>query len=179
MPEFLKLSNERINTSALISPRLYYLGSVGYVCKMSNLCHCLDQISYQYANGVFEGIAPSRPEFKGWKFLDFFYRLASGAQCKILLLLTETGGTEEYELIEAVRNGIIQKPILALAVENERENDRGLMELEKASVKNEKMREAGFIVPYSMENLPMSLALVHLLQVMNGEVEPSPGWIAP
>jgi ATP citrate (pro-S)-lyase len=112
-------------------------------------------------------------------------RYQADPDCKILLLLGEVGGVEEYRVIEAVKAGIITKPIVAWAIGTVASmlktevqfGHAGAMansQLETAAVKNQSMREAGFFVPNTFEEIPELLAQVYQKMVKAGEIKPAP-----
>lgn len=50
------------------------------------------------------------------RFLDHFLRYQDDPKAKMLLLLGEVGGLDEYDLIEAKKKGRITKPVIAWCV---------------------------------------------------------------
>ncbi|XP_048538001.1 ATP-citrate synthase beta chain protein 1-like isoform X1 [Triticum urartu] len=62
------------------------------------------------------------------------------------VVLGELGGSDEYSLLESLKQGKVEKPIVA----------RGAMsggELESAQAKNQALRDVGAVVPTSFEAL--------------------------
>jgi ATP citrate (pro-S)-lyase len=105
-------------------------------------------------------------------------------------LLGEVGGVEEYRVIEAVKNGQITKPIVAWAigtcasmfkteVQFGHAGASANSQLETAVVKNQSMREAGFFVPDTFEELPALLAQVYQKLVKQGNIKPAPEPVVP
>lgn len=47
-------------------------------------------------------------EYPGTTFIDHLLRYQADPECKLLLLLGEVGGVEEYRVVEAVKNEQIQ-----------------------------------------------------------------------
>ena len=58
----------------------------------------------------------SGDRYPGSTFIDHLLRYQADPECKILLLLGENGGIEEYRVIEAVKNGTLTKPVVAWAI---------------------------------------------------------------
>merc|ERR1711972_120958 len=104
---------------------------------------------------------------------------------KILLLLGEVGGTDEYDLIEAVKSGRITKPIIAWCVgtcascfttevQFGHAGAQARGDLETAAAKNKAMKEAGFYVPESFDKLPSLINEVYTKLVEAGEIVETP-----
>jgi ATP citrate (pro-S)-lyase len=117
-------------------------------------------------------------------------RYQADPECKILLLLGEVGGVEEYRVIEAVKNGTITKPIVAWAigtcasmfkteVQFGHAGASANSQLETASVKNQSMKEAGFFVPDTFEDMPAVLSELYQKLVKQGTIKPAPEPLVP
>jgi citrate synthase len=156
----------------IVASKLYRKGSVGYVSKSGGMSNELNNIISQNTDGVYEGIAIGGDRYPGTTFIDHMLRYQADPQCKILVLLGEVGGVEEYKVIEAVKQGIITKPIVAWAigtcasmfkteVQFGHAGSFANSQLETAAMKNKKMREAGFHVPDTFENMPFVLKEVY------------------
>jgi ATP citrate (pro-S)-lyase len=128
----------------------------------------LNNILSLVTNGTYEGIAIGGDRYPGSTFIDHLLRYEADPQCKMLVLLGEVGGVEEYRVIEAVKTGKITKPIVAWAIgtcakmfDTEVQfGHAGSMadsEMETADAKNAAMRAAGFVVPDTFEELPRVL----------------------
>merc|ERR1719235_371502 len=68
------------------------------------------------SNGIYEGVAIGGDRYPGSRFIDHMLRYQDDPKAKFLLLLGEVGGTDEYEVIEAVKSGRITKPMIAWCV---------------------------------------------------------------
>src|SRR6266516_1091338 len=143
----------------------------------------LNNIICQTTDGVYEGVAIGGDRYPGTTFIDHLLRYQADPDCKILLLLGEVGGVEEYRVIEAVKAGIITKPVVAWAigtcasmfkteVQFGHAGASANSELETAVVKNKSMREAGFYVPNTFEELPALLAQVYQKLVKQDIIRP-------
>lgn len=107
-----------------------------------------------------------------------------------MVLLGEVGGVEEYRVIEAVKQGIITKPIVAWAigtcasmfkteVQFGHAGSFANSQLETAASKNAAMKEAGFYVPQTFEDFPQTLREVYEGLVAAGTIVPQPEPIPP
>jgi citrate synthase len=169
----------------IVASKLYRPGSVAYVSKSGGMSNELNNIVSQNTDGVLEGVAIGGDRYPGTTFIDHMLRFQADPACKILLLLGEVGGVEEYRVIEAVKAGKITKPIVAWAIGTV----AGLLktevqfghagsfansQLETAAAKNKAMRDAGFFVPNTFEELPITLSKVYQKLLKEGSVKPKP-----
>src|SRR5258708_3425013 len=169
----------------IISSKLYRAGSVGYVSKSGGMSNELNNILSLVTNGTYEGIAIGGDRYPGTTFIDHLLRYEADPDCKMLVLLGEVGGVEEYRVIDAVRKGVIKKPIVAWAigtwakmftteVQFGHAGSMANSDTETADAKNAAMKAAGFIVPDTFEDLPTVLRETYERLVAIGRVVPKP-----
>ena len=169
----------------IISSKLYRPGSVGYVSKSGGMSNELNNILSLVTNGTYEGIAIGGDRYPGSTFIDHLLRYEQDPECKMLVLLGEVGGIEEYRVIDAVKKGIIKKPIVAWAigtcakmfsteVQFGHAGSMANSDLETADAKNKAMRDAGFIVPDTFEDLPQVLRETYDRLVASGVIKSQP-----
>lgn len=174
----------------IVASKLYRKGSVGYVSKSGGMSNELNNIIAQTTDGVYEGIAIGGDRYPGTTFIDHILRYQQDPDCKILVLLGEVGGVEEYKVIEAVKQGIVTKPIVAWAigtcasmfkteVQFGHAGSFANSQLETAATKNRSMKEAGIHVPDTFEDLPATLKSVYDNLVANGTIKPQPEPVVP
>ena len=167
----------------IIASKLYRAGSVGYVSKSGGMSNELNNILSLVTNGTYEGIAIGGDRYPGTTFIDHLLRYEDDPACKMLVLLGEVGGVEEYRVIEAVKSGRIKKPIVAWAigtcakmftteVQFGHAGSMANSDSETAEAKNRAMRAAGFIVPDTFELLPDVLKETYNRLVANGTIAP-------
>ena len=167
----------------IIASKLYRAGSVGYVSKSGGMSNELNNILSLVTNGTYEGIAIGGDRYPGSTFIDHLLRYEQDPECKMLVLLGEVGGTEEYRVIDAVKKGVIKKPIVAWAigtcakmfateVQFGHAGSMANSQMETADAKNSAMRAAGFIVPETFEDLPQVLRDTYQKLVSNGTIKP-------
>ncbi|KAK0552824.1 ATP citrate lyase subunit 1 [Tilletia horrida] len=184
-PGCFRIGNSGGMMDNIISSKLYRAGSVGYVSKSGGMSNELNNILSITTNGTYEGIAIGGDRYPGTTFIDHLLRYEKDPNCKLLVLLGEVGGVEEYRVIEAVKKGIIKKPIVAWAigtcakmftteVQFGHAGSMANSELETASAKNLAMKEAGFVVPDTFEDLPIVLKNVYEKLVSSGAITPAP-----
>ncbi|KAF8067970.1 citrate synthase-like protein [Lyophyllum atratum] len=182
-PGCFRIGNSGGMMDNIIASKLYRAGSVGYVSKSGGMSNELNNILSLVTNGTYEGIAIGGDRYPGSTFIDHLLRYEADPECKMLVLLGEVGGIEEYRVIEAVKRGIIKKPIVAWAigtcakmfateVQFGHAGSMANSELETADSKNKAMRDAGFIVPETFEELPTVLKETYQMLVKRGVITP-------
>lgn len=209
-PGSFKIGNTGGMMDNIVASKLYRQGSVGYVSKSGGMSNELNNIISTTTNGVYEGVAIGGDRYPGTTFIEHLLRYGFFDQfefqdnlvdsknrryqadpgCKILVLLGEVGGVEEYRVIEAVKQGIITKPIVAWAigtcasmfkteVQFGHAGSFANSQLETAASKNAAMKEAGFYVPQTFEDFPQTLRGVYEELVAAGTIVPQPEPIPP
>lgn len=189
-PGAYKIGNTGGMMDNIVASKLYRKGSVGYVSKSGGMSNELNNIISQNTDGVFEGVAIGGDRYPGTTFIDHLLRYQAEPECKILVLLGEVGGVEEYRVIEAIKNGTITKPIVAWAigtcaslfkteVQFGHAGASANSDLETAVTKNKAMREAGIYVPETFEDLPQTLKQVYDAELQKGSITPAPEPIVP
>merc|ERR1712184_84654 len=109
-------------------------------------------------------------------------RYQADPNAKILVLLGEVGGIDEYAIIEAVRDGRITKPIIAWCVgtcascfttevQFGHAGAQARGDMETAAAKNKAMKKAGFHVPDSFDRLPEMINSIYTKMVQSGEIK--------
>merc|ERR1711937_596808 len=102
--------------------------------------------------------------YPGSRFIDHILKYQNNPDCKIIVLLGEVGGVDEYEVMDAVKEGKITKPIVAWCVgtcasafsydvQFGHAGAQARGDMETARAKNAAMRAAGIIVPDSFTGL--------------------------
>jgi succinyl-CoA synthetase alpha subunit len=189
-PGSYKIGNTGGMMDNIVASKLYRKGSVGYVSKSGGMSNELNNIISQNTDGVYEGVAIGGDRYPGTTFIDHLLRYQAEPECKILVLLGEVGGVEEYRVIEAIKNGTITKPIVAWAigtcasmfqteVQFGHAGASANSELETAVAKNKAMREAGIYVPETFEDLPQTLKAVYDAELKKGSIVPAPEPVVP
>jgi ATP citrate (pro-S)-lyase len=112
-PGCFRIGNTGGAIENLIMSKLYRPGSVAYVSRSGGMSNELNNIIQRNANGVNEGVAVGGDRYPGTRFLDHMLRYQENPEIKMIVLLGEVGGVDEYEVIKAVQDGRITKPIVA------------------------------------------------------------------
>jgi ATP citrate (pro-S)-lyase len=180
-PGSIRIGNTGGMLDNIVMSRLYRAGSVAYVSKSGGMSNELNNIICRNSNGVFEGVAIGGDRYPGSRFLDHFLRYQDAEGAKMIVLLGEVGGIDEYDLIEAVKSGRITKPIVAWCVgtcascfstevQFGHAGAQARGDMETAAAKNKAMAAAGFHVPESFDKLPEMIGTVYTEMVECGQI---------
>merc|ERR1712193_307028 len=167
--------------------KLYRKGSVCYVSKSGGMSNELNNLIARHSNGVCDGVAIGGDRYPGSRFIDHILKYQNNPDCKIIVLLGEVGGVDEYEVMDAVKEGKITKPIVAWCVgtcasafsydvQFGHAGAQARGDMEKSVAKNAAMKEAGIIVPASFNQLGEEIHKVYARLVQEGviEIDPEP-----
>merc|ERR1712151_1458311 len=184
-PGCIRLGNTGGMLDNVAMSRVHRPGTKANVSKSGGMSNELNNIVSRNSDGVYEGVAIGGDRYPGSRFLDHFLRYQDDAGAKILLLLGEVGGVDEYDLIESVKSGRITKPVVAWCVgtcascfatevQFGHAGAQARGDMETAAAKNKAMKEAGFYVPESFDKLPGMIAEVYTKLVKEGEIVETP-----
>jgi len=169
----------------IIASKLYRPGSVAYVSRSGGMSNELNNIISRASDGVYEGVAIGGDRYPGSTFLDHLLRFQRDASAKLLVLLGEVGGVEEYHIIEAVKSGQITKPLIAWCigtcakifpyeVQFGHAGASAHGNAETAEAKNNAMKEAGIHVPASFDEFGATIQKIYNDLVSQGTIVPRP-----
>jgi ATP-citrate lyase alpha-subunit len=172
VPGAFKIANVGGTIENIVQSKLHRAGSCGLVTRSGGLFNELSNIISINADGIAEGVALGGDRFVGSVFIDNLLRMEANPEVKYMLLLGEVGGTEEYKVIDAIKEGKLTKPIIAWCIGTiAKHYDSGVQfghagasandERETADAKNAAMREAGIHVPGSFNDLPEIISAVY------------------
>eukprot|EP01061_Rhynchopus_euleeides_P004780 TRINITY_DN139_c0_g1_i1.p1 TRINITY_DN139_c0_g1~~TRINITY_DN139_c0_g1_i1.p1 ORF type:complete len:1061 (+),score=536.48 TRINITY_DN139_c0_g1_i1:106-3288(+) len=188
-PGAFRIGNTGGAIENIVSCKLYRPGSVGYVSKSGGMSNELNNIVARNTDGVAEGLAIGGDRYPGTRFLDVLLRYEANPNIKMLVLLGEVGGTDEYDVCEAMKEGRITKPVVAWCVgtcakcfsyevQFGHAGALARSNLETAAAKNAAMAEAGARVPTSFDTFGETINVVfkELLErrIVNPQPEPEP-----
>ena len=115
-PGSFKIGNTGGMMDNIVSSKLYRAGSVAYVSKSGGMSNELNNIISQCTDGVYEGVAIGGDRYPGSTFIDHMLRFENDPLAKIIVLLGEVGGVEEYSISKALKDGRIKKPVVAWCI---------------------------------------------------------------
>ncbi|XP_071811509.1 ATP-citrate synthase-like isoform X1 [Apostichopus japonicus] len=184
-PGCFKIGNTGGMLDNILSSKLYRPGSVAYVSRSGGMSNELNNIISRNTDGVFEGVAIGGDRYPGTTFLDHLLRYHDDPAVKMLVLLGEVGGIEEYEVCNAIENGRINKPIVAWCigtcstmfsseVQFGHAGACANAERETSGAKNQALRVAGAYVPSSFDDLDKKINEVYNQLVEEGKIVPQP-----
>ena len=174
----------------IIESKLYRPGHVAYVSKSGGLSNELNSIIALNTDGVYEGVALGGDCYPGSTFIDHIMRYEANPEIKMIVMLGEVGGTDEYVVVEALKTKKITKPLVAwhigtcskvfpAEVQFGHAGARAGCSEETADAKNRALREAGAVVPNSFEDFDQKIKETFDRLVAQGKVKPAPEVIPP
>ncbi|MBM4330065.1 MAG: ATP citrate synthase [Deltaproteobacteria bacterium] len=163
-PGAFRIGNTAGALDNIIESKLYRPGHVAYISKSGGLSNEINSIIALNSDGVYEGIAIGGDRYPGSAFIDHLMRYEANPEIKMMVMLGEVGGMDEYEVVEALTMKKITKPLVAwnigtcskvfpAEVQFGHAGARAGNIQETADAKNRALREAGAIVPNSFDDL--------------------------
>lgn len=100
----------------VVMSKLYRPGSVAYVSRSGGLSNEINNLVARNSDGVYEGVAIGGDRYAGSRFIDHLLRYNDNPSVHILVMLGEVGGTDEYQICDALKSGRITKPLVAWCI---------------------------------------------------------------
>jgi len=183
MPGRFRIGNAGGAVENLLLAKLYRPGSVGYTTKSGGMSNELNNIVALNTDGVREGIAIGGDRWPGVRFLDVLLRFEADPSIKMMVLLGEVGGREEYLVADAIKDGRLTKPVVAWCCGTAAEafdydvqfghaGARARGADETAGAKNRALAEAGAHVPRTFDEYGDLIAQVYKALVDGGAITP-------
>ena len=158
-----KIANTGGTPENIVASKLHRRGSVGYVGKSGGLSNETFNIIARNADGIYEGIAIGGDVYPGTTLLDHLLRYEANPKVKMMACLGELGGTDEYDIVDALKDGRLTKPLVIWVtgtcakvfptnVQFGHAGAKAESRAETADAKNAALREAGAIVPDSFDD---------------------------
>ena len=162
---------------------------MGYVSKSGGMSNELNNIMARYTDGTCEGVAIGGDRYPGSRFIDHLLRYQANPHVKMLVLLGEVGGIDEYDVAAALRDGRITKPLVAwcigtcatlfpFEVQFGHAGALANSEAQTAAAKNKALAAAGAIVPANFNDFVSKIRSTYLSLVSSGVIvekaEPAP-----
>ncbi len=143
--------------------KLYRPGSIGFVSKSGGMSNEMYFQISQNTDGVNEGISIGGDKYPGSKLIDHILRFEKNPDIKMIVCLGELGGHDEYDIVDAVRESTVKKPIVMwvtgisakILPQGIQFGHAGAMadsEGETADAKNRALAGVGVIVPDSFDD---------------------------
>ena len=180
-PGCFRIGNTGGMLDNIIMSKLYRAGSVAYVSKSGGMSNELNNIVARNSNGVYEGVAIGGDRYPGSLFLDHLLRYNDNPDVKMMVLLGEVGGIDEYDVCEAIKSGRITKPLVAWVmgtcasifpyeVQFGHAGASARGDLETAAAKNSALATAGAHVPKSFDAIGDKIFEVYSDLVAKGTI---------
>jgi ATP citrate (pro-S)-lyase len=185
-----KVANAAGTIDNMLESKLNRPGSVGFVSKSGGLSNEMYHMLGLTTDGLYEGIAVGGDAFPGTTLLDHLLRFEAMPQVKMMVMLGELGGRDEYDVVEAKKAGKIKKPLVAWVtgtcarvfpteVQFGHAGAKSGVQKEAAQAKNDALRAAGIIVPQSFEDFDKAIAKTYSDLVKKGVIKPARDVVAP
>lgn len=184
-PGCFKIGNTGGMMDNLLSSMLYRPGNVAYVSRSGGMSNELNNIISRATNGVYEGVAIGGDRYPGTTFLDHLLRYESDPNIKMMVLLGEVGGVEEYEVCNAIKEKRLTKPLVAWCigtcagmftseVQFGHAGACANSDRETALAKNRALAEHGVHVPSTFDDLGNTIGQVYQDLVQKKVIIPQP-----
>lgn len=167
----------------IVECKLYRPGSVGFVSKSGGMSNEMYNVLARATDGIYEGIAIGGDAFPGSTLSEHCLRYERIPAVKLIVVLGEIGGRDEYSLVDAIKDGRITKPVVAWVsgtcaklftseVQFGHAGAKSGGDEESAQAKNAALADAGAVVPTSFEDLEPTIKRVWTELVERGVVTP-------
>ncbi len=158
-----KIGNSGGMIDNIIAAKLYRPGSIGLVTKSGGLSNEMYNIISQNSDGIYEGIAIGGDLYPGSTYIDHLRRFEKNPEIKIMVCLGEVGGRDEYEIVKALKEEKLTKPLVVWVtgtcakvfpteVQFGHAGAKANKDEETADAKNKALKGAGAIVPNSFDD---------------------------
>lgn len=162
-PGSFKIGNAAGTIENIRDTKLYRPGSIGFVSVSGGLSNEGYNIVSRNSDGIYEGYAVGGDVYPASTLMDHLLRYEKNPKIKMLVCLGEVGGKDEYEIVEALNDGRITKPLviwvtgtcaemLPSGVQFGHAGAKADSKADTAPAKNQALRDAGAIVPESFDD---------------------------
>uniref|UniRef100_A0A2I3RT82 ATP citrate synthase n=1 Tax=Pan troglodytes TaxID=9598 RepID=A0A2I3RT82_PANTR len=157
-PGCFKIGNTGGMLDNILASKLYRPGSVAYVSRSGGMSNELNNIISRTTDGVYEGVAIGGDRYPGSTFMDHVLRYQDTPGVKMIVVLGEIGGAEEYKICRGIKEGRLTKPIVCWCIGTCATMFSSEVQFghagacanqasETAVAKNQALKEAGVFVP--------------------------------
>jgi len=149
---------------SIIDAKLYNRGSVGFVSRSGGMLNELCNIISKKTDGVYQGISIGGDRYTGLNFINLLLNYEKNPNISMMILLGEVGGIQEILVADAVKKGLITKPIIGWCIgTSSKQFDENIQfghagasatnKYEDAIYKNNYMKNSGKFVPNNFEEI--------------------------
>ncbi|KAG9343972.1 hypothetical protein JZ751_012447 [Albula glossodonta] len=183
-PGCFKIGNTGGMLDNILASKLYRPGSVAYVSRSGGMSNELNNIISRTTDGVYEGVAIGGDRYPGSTFMEHVLRYQDTPGVKMIVVLGEIGGTEEYKICQGIRKGRITKPLVCWCIGTCATMFSSEVQFghagacanqasETAVAKNKALMEGGAFVPKSFDELGDVIKKVYEDLVAKGVIVPA------
>eukprot|EP00300_Choanocystis_sp_HF-7_P012584 c17943_g1_i2.p1 GENE.c17943_g1_i2~~c17943_g1_i2.p1 ORF type:complete len:598 (+),score=169.82 c17943_g1_i2:199-1794(+) len=184
-PGAFRIGNSGGTIENILQCRLYRPGSVAFVTRSGGLSNELNFLLSRTSDGTREGIAIGGDRYPGTGFLEHLIRFENDPLVKMYVLVGEVGGTAEYAVCDALKRGLLTKPLIAMVTGAAAEllHRPGMKfghagasagaSSELATAKNAALKEAGALVPDDFEGFEILIKQTYEALQALGQVPPA------
>ena len=180
-----KIGNTGGTIENIMESKLHRSGSVGFVSKSGGLSNEAYNIISRNTDGIYEGIAIGGDKYPGSTLIDHLLRFEKNPDIKMLVSLGEVGGTDEYDIVDALKKKKITKPLIIwnigtctkafkTEVQFGHAGAKAGSDLETADAKNAALKAAGAVVPTSFDDYDEKIGDVYRNLVRKDIIKPKP-----
>eukprot|EP00462_Mataza_sp_D1_P022679 CAMPEP_0175131330 /NCGR_PEP_ID=MMETSP0087-20121206/6484_1 /TAXON_ID=136419 /ORGANISM="Unknown Unknown, Strain D1" /LENGTH=1068 /DNA_ID=CAMNT_0016413611 /DNA_START=22 /DNA_END=3228 /DNA_ORIENTATION=+ len=184
-PGCFRIGNTGGMLDNIIASKLYRPGSVAYVARSGGMSNEMNNIISRNSDGVYEGVAIGGDRYPGTTFVDHLLRYQANPAVKLMIVLGEVGGVEEYEICRLIEEKVLTKPIIAWCigtcakifpyeVQFGHAGACANGDRETADAKNLALKSKGVFVPASFEDFGVCIREQYEKLVASGDIVPRP-----
>ena len=166
-----KIGNTGGTIDGIIDAKLHRPGSVGFVSKSGGLSNEMYKVISMFADGVYEGIAIGGDRYPGTTLAYHVERFEKNPAIKMIVVLGEVGGRDEYQIAELIKSKKVKKPVVIWVtgtcaklfpgeVQFGHAGAKAGADDETADAKNAVLKKAGAIVPNSFDDFGEKIGTV-------------------
>ncbi len=179
----LRIGNAGGTIENIISAKLYRPGSVGLVTRSGGLFNELSNMIAKNADGIAQGVAIGGDRYPGSTFLDHLLKYEEDDRIKFSVMLGEIGGEYEYQVVDALKKGLIKKPLVvwcigtvskyfADEIQFGHAGAKAGINRETSDAKNRALKDAGALVPDTFYSFPDLIGSVYEKLKSEGKIQP-------
>ncbi|MDA3813687.1 MAG: ATP citrate synthase [Candidatus Cloacimonetes bacterium] len=162
-PGCFKIGNAAGTVENIRDTKLYRPGSVGFVSVSGGLSNEGYNIVARNTDGIYEGYAVGGDVYPATTLIDHLLRYELNPNIKMMVALGEVGGKDEYQIIQAIEEKKLTKPLVMWVTGTCAEMLPGGVQFghagakadgkdDTAKAKNAALKIAGVVVPDSFED---------------------------
>ncbi|ERE84402.1 ATP-citrate synthase-like protein [Cricetulus griseus] len=183
-PRCFKIGSTGGMLDNILASKLYCPGSVAYVSRSGGMSNELNNIISRTTDSVYEGVAIGGDRYPGSTFMDHELRYQDTPGVKMIVVLGEIGGTEEYKICQGIKEDCLTKPVVfwcigtcatifSSEVQFGHAGACANQAFETAVAKNQALKEAGVFVPHSFDELGEIIQSLYEDLVAKGAIVPA------